>query len=131
MTVFTRQRRHHVSRVSLGVAQPTSLPGCLMVHCALTHASSVVVTPLASATRPRLTAHSANTIAAVARNVRARSAHAAATQLKLGHVRKQHADTDVQPLRVHHRAAADNVTSLTSHTSKALGVLVTAAALAM
>ena len=50
-----------------------------MVHCALTHASSVVVTPLASATRPRLTAHSANTIAAVARNVPARSAHAAAS----------------------------------------------------
>ena len=50
-----------------------------MILCALTHASSVVVTPLASATRPRLTAHSANTIAAVARNVPARSAHAAAS----------------------------------------------------
>ena len=91
-TVFSRR---HVSRVSL--AQPTSpcrvrlslrghrplsLLGCLMVHCALTHASSVVVTPRASATRPRPIAHSrrsANTIAAVARNVPARSAHAVAS----------------------------------------------------
>ena len=64
---------------ALASSSPTAVASRLSHGPLCSHASSVVITPLASATRPRLTAHSANTIAAIARNVPARSAHATAS----------------------------------------------------